>query len=218
MKLAVSEQDLNDLIAKQLNAFFIFEQSEARLLREAINDALRRTEICFSRIANRYYSQDGQTYFSPYHSGQNAIFLYYLSNTIGNMDKECSLSDRIYYLNKCLNSFDLFYQVQMPTVFFADHPVGSVIGRASYGEFFSFSQNCTVGNNHGIYPEIGKHVLMFANSMIIGNSKIGDYVAVSANSYIKDENIPPCSIVFGRSPDLIIKKMPQEYFENMFFD
>ena len=78
-----------------------------------------------------------------------------------------------------------------------DHPVGSVLGRAQYGEFFSFSQNCTVGNNKGIYPVIGKNVGMLSGSKILGKCEIGDNVIVAANTYIKDQSVPPYSLVFG---------------------
>ena len=61
------------------------------------------------------------------------------------------------------------------------------MGRAEYGEGFSFGQNCTVGNNKGIYPVLGENVRMCANSSIIGNCRIGDNVIIGANSGVKDE-------------------------------
>ena len=80
------------------------------------------------------------------------------------------MADRIYYLNKALNGVDLFYEVELPDVFFLDHPVGSVLGQTQRnGDFFSFSQNCTVGNNKGIYPTIGQNVQMMAGAMIVGD-------------------------------------------------
>jgi serine O-acetyltransferase len=100
----------------------------------------------------------------------------------------------------------------MPPVFFLDHPVGSVIGRADFGNYFSFSQNCTVGNNKGKYPNIGKNVKMMSGSKIIGNCKIGDNVIVSANTYLKDVDIPDCSLVFGSSPKINIVPKPASYF------
>jgi serine O-acetyltransferase len=86
-----------------------------------------------------------------------------------------------------------------------DHPVGSVMGRAKYSDYFSFGQNCTVGNNHSIYPVIGDHVKMCASSMILGNCTIGNNVIIGAGACVKDENIPDNSLVFGNSPNLIIK-------------
>ena len=46
---------------------------------------------------------------------------------------------------------------------------------------------------------------MLSNSKIIGNSIVGDNVLIAANTYIKDTNIPSNSIVFGTSPNLILK-------------
>ncbi len=148
-------------------------------------------------------SQTVDSYFNPFHSAQYTIFLYYYSNIMGKSNS--LLADKLYYLNKVLNSCDLFHQVELPDIFFTDHPVGSVMGRAKYSDFFSFAQNCTVGNNNGIYPVIGKNVRMCANSMILGNCHIGDNVILGANTCIKDENIPENALVFGSSPNLIIK-------------
>lgn len=86
-----------------------------------------------------------------------------------------------------------------------DHPVGTVMGRANYSDYFSFAQNCTVGNNNGIYPTIGSKVRMCANSMILGNCIIGNNVTLGANCCVKDETIESDTIVFGSSPNLIIK-------------
>ena len=105
-----------------------------------------------------------------------------------------------------MNSCDLFYEIELPEIFMLDHPVGSVLGRAKFGNNFSFTQNCTVGNNNNIFPVIGEHVTMSANSMILGNSKIGNNVILGAGTCIKDDDIPDNSLVFGSSPNLIIKK------------
>ncbi len=104
-----------------------------------------------------------------------------------------------------MNACDLFYEVELPSYFKLDHPVGSVMGRAQYSDGFCFSQNCTVGNNKGIYPIIGKNVRMCANSSIIGNCHIGDNVVLGAGCGVKDEDIPSDSLVFGQSPRLVIK-------------
>jgi serine O-acetyltransferase len=41
--------------------------------------------------------------------------------------------------------------------------------------------------------------------MILGKCNIGDNVTMGANACVKDENVPANSIVFGTSPNLIIK-------------
>ncbi|MDT8375579.1 MAG: hypothetical protein RQ867_02445 [Mariprofundaceae bacterium] len=216
MRLEMPVSDIEALVARQLGTLFVFDpQHEGPLLKRAVAIALQRSECCFSetRVRSKYYVRDGEIYFNPFHSGQYAIFLYFLSNTIyREVSGSSTLSDRVYYLNKVLNGLDLFYEIEMPDAFFLDHPVGAVLGRAKYGEGFSFSQGCTVGNNKGIYPSIGRDVRMMSGSKIVGDCEIGDHVIIAANTYIKDANIPSCSIVFGSSPDLVIKQKSKSYF------
>lgn len=47
---------------------------------------------------------------------------------------------------------------------------------------------------------------MFSNSKILGGSHIGNHVIISANSYIKDQDVPDDTIVFGQSPNLVFKE------------
>lgn len=67
------------------------------------------------------------------------------------------------------------------------------------------------GGNRGengvlYYPQIGRNVKMYANSSFIGKCNIGDNVILSAGTLVKDTDIPSNSIVFGQSPNLIIKE------------
>ncbi|MCD7907965.1 MAG: hypothetical protein LUH04_09870 [Clostridium sp.] len=98
--------------------------------------------------------------------------------------------------------------------------MGSILGRAQYSDYFFIYQGCTVGGNYKgtkiLYPSIGHHVVMYANSMVVGNSHIGNNVLISANTYIKGQDIPNNSIVFGQSPDLkIIQKTEAEILSKM---
>ena len=207
MQLELSPAELKKLVAKQLDHLFIFKPDiEQDALEGGVANALKKCEVCFASTTNKYYRCNGEAYFSPFHSGQYSIFLYFLGRAVFVANPEMrSLADRIYYLNKALNSLDLFYEVEMPDIFFLDHPVGSVLGRAQYGSHFSFSQNCTVGNNKGVFPILGKNVQMMSGSKILGRCTIGDNVIVAANTYIKDSDIPEDSLVFGSSPNLTIK-------------
>ncbi len=217
MKMSMDKASLENLLAKQLDNLLLFDRkTESTALEEGVKSALKRTEFCFSFCKNTYYQKDGETYFSPFHSGQYSIFLYFLSNSIWAEQGESGLAERIYYLNKIFNSVDLFYQVKLPEIFFLDHPLGTVMGRAQYSEFFCFSQNCTVGNNKGIYPRIGKRVSMMSGSSILGNTVIGDNCIISAQSLVKDQDIPPNSIVFGKSPDLVIKVKNEKDVQEMY--
>lgn len=205
MKLSIPQKFLEKLLIKQVDNLFLLETQEHDLIKKIFSIVLDRCEYCFSHSDNKYYSKDGVTYFNPFHSGQYSIFLYYFSNESW-IQGNSLLADKIYFLNKTLNACDLFYQVNLPRIFMLDHPVGSVMGRANYSDFFSFGQNCTVGNNKGVYPTLGKHVRMCANSMIIGDCTIGSNVTLGANACVKDEDIEANTIVFGSSPNLILKK------------
>ena len=191
----------------QISSFFSISTEEINTINSLSDEVFERCDNCFSKNENKYYSRNGETYFNPFHSGQYTVFLYYFSNTIFKKAKDqIRLADKVYYLNKLMNSCDLFYEVELPKYFMLDQPMGSVIGRAKFGNFFKFTQNCTVGNNKNILPTIGENVTMTANSMVFGSSKIGDNVIIGVGACVKDEDIPDNSLVFGHSPNLIIKK------------
>lgn len=146
-----------------------------------------------------------------YNSKYWSIFLYYLSHKMfleGNRDE----ADCVYYLNKVMNSVDWYYEIELPKHFMVEHPLGSVLGRAKYGDYLFIYQGVTIGGNYNRegelrYPIIGNNVLLYADSTVLGNSVIGDNVIVSGGSYIKNENIPSNSIVFGRTPNVKVKNM-----------
>jgi serine O-acetyltransferase len=55
---------------------------------------------------------------------------------------------------------DAFYEVELPDVFAFQHPVGTVLGRGRYGNYFFVYQRCSVGANvAGRYPTIGESVI-----------------------------------------------------------
>jgi serine O-acetyltransferase len=212
MRITIGRDKLNELIIRQLVNIFFLDHSEKESVLLSISEALQRSELCFIANTNKYYwDENGDVMFHPYHSVQYCIFLYFLSRVLF-LNNHNVIADKVYYLNKIFNCLDLYYEIEMPDVFFIDHPVGSVMGRGKYGNYFIFQQNCTVGGNHGVYPEFGEYVWMFANSTVIGNSKIGNNVFISATTYIKDQDIPDNTIVFGNSPNLLFKSKPVEYF------
>ena len=207
MIFEIQKEDIIKGLVSQLTSFFSISDTEINIINSLGETVFKRIEFSFLKNKNKYYSKSGEAYFNPYHSGQYTVFLYYFSNTVFKADSgNARLADKIYYLNKIMNACDLFYEVDLPEIFMLDHPLGSVMGRAKFGNYFAFSQNCTVGNNNNIFPEIGEYVTMTANSMILGNSKIGNNVIIGAGACVKDQDVPDNSLVFGSSPNLIIKK------------
>lgn len=213
MELTISRTDILTQLIRQLESHFILTESERNTINRHLDDTFNECENNFLHSDNKYYTnqQGGHkvVIFNPYHSVQYMIFLYYLSHRIYLQERETLLCDKIYYLNKIMNGVDLFYAINLPSAFGAEHPVGSVMGRAKYGEYFMFYQNCTVGgietDKGVIYPCIGNNVHMYANSSIIGDCKIGDNVCIGAGALVKNEDIADNSLVFGLSPNLIIK-------------
>jgi serine O-acetyltransferase len=135
-------------------------------------------------------------------------FLYWLSRYLYEENDE-ELASKVYGLNKMCHAVDLFYAIKLPTIWSCEHPLGSVMGRAEYGDRFFFYQGCTVGGNihKGTisYPLIGHDVKMYSNSKVLGKSHIGNNVIIAANTYIINQDVPDNSIVFGQSPNIIIK-------------
>lgn len=207
MITAIPQTDIISLLKRQLNSLFGVSKDEELLIGVNWGGVEHKLEVCFSPNPNKYYHRNGETFFNPFHSAQYTIFLYLMSREIFEKSGNTFLADKIYYLNKALNGCDLFYEVKLPDYFTLDHPVGSVMGRADYGEGFSFCQCCTVGNNRGIYPKLGRNVRMCAYSSIIGNCHVGDNVIIGANSGIKDFDVPDNTIVFGQYPNNTFKKI-----------
>lgn len=118
-----------------------------------------------------------------------------------------------------MHSNDWFYAINLPKHFLCEHPLGSVLGRANYGDYFFIYQGTTVGGNRrrdgGIdYPVIGENVILYANATVLGDTHIGNNVVISADTYLINENIPDNCVVFGKSPNLIIKTKSEDEIKN----
>ena len=212
MQLLISRSQILDNLCRQLDSFFSCSEEERFVLDTHLDKTLDRVEKCFQCVDNKYFKTElGGVKFNPFHSVQYMTFLYIIANELYRNGISSILSDKLYYLNKTMNGLDMFYAIELPEVWSAEHPVGSVLGRAKYGDGFFFYQGCTVGGNRGKdgvlhYPVIGRNVRMYANSSFIGKCNIGDNVILGAGALVKNTDIPANSIVFGQSPNLIIKE------------
>lgn len=212
MQLVISrEQTLSNLYS-QIESFFSITEEEKEILNSNFDVVLDKCEKCFSGTNNKYFfNAQGEVRFNSLHSVQYMTFLYFMAHTLYVNKQGGVLCDKLYYLNKTMNGLDMFYAIELPEVFSAEHPVATVLGRAKYGNGFFFYQGCTVGGNYdkdGIlhYPEIGENVKMFANSSLIGKCNIGNNVILAAGTMVKNQDIPDNTIVFGQSPNLILKQ------------
>ena len=203
MRLYLSPENLTRYAAKQLDQLFPIGNytDTCQVLARHLPQTLERLEYCFARIHNKYYQKEGEACFSPLMTDQYATFLYFLANTVFKDGQNAEIADRLYALNKALHGLDVYYEVEMPKVFLWVHCLGTVLGRARYGEYLVVYQGVTVGGNLAYeYPEIGSRVALFSNSSVLGKSVVHDGVLVSARASLMDVEVPSDQVCFGQHP------------------
>ena len=211
----VDKKKLEYILDKQLSGLWSGMYQE-QLINECIDEAMEKCFVSFQKLSLTRCNSGEKVKLSPYDTVQWAVFLYYLSHILWKKTytNEATV---VYYLNKVLHSVEWFYEIELPDHFFAEHPQGSVLGKAEYGDFFFCFHAVTVGANYRedgkpVYPKLGNNVFMCANSTILGDSTIGNNVIISAGTYIKDTDIPDNSIVFGdysNGGGIIVKQMTE---------
>ncbi|MFT6658759.1 hypothetical protein [Maritalea sp.] len=136
--------------------------------------------------------------FDHLHSTQYCTFLYLLSHEIWQQTGEREWPTRLFLLNKAMNGIDLFYEIEMPPVFFIGHSVGIVLAKATYGNYLVLYQNSTIGKNHGTAPVIGERVIMYPNTAIIGRCNVGNGTVLSQGTGLINCDSPgQCNTFMG---------------------
>jgi len=182
--------------------------------------SLEISEKRFRLNKSKYFTGDNGTRasFIATHYSSHALVLYQLA-------RECflrgrrDLAEKIYFLNISTTAADLFYEVDLPLRTGCDHPLGSVIGRAKFSAESSlfFRQNCNVGGNRNIagtpiYPEVSGNLYMNPRSSIIGRCVVIGTVILANGVYVKDHGVLENVVVFGSSPDLIVKPINETLY------
>ncbi len=221
-RLLSRQSEFLALVLKQLNNFW--SDTNPKVIELAMPQALNAIEVGFHGIPSSRFFNGEEIVFSPYFSVHWMIFLYRLSNAIYRLNIDTPPeADQLYYLNKIMHANDWLYAINLPPHFLCEHPLGSVLGRAEYGDYLFVYQGTTVGGNRKngrlFYPTLGDNVVLFANATVLGNTHVGNNVIISANTYLMNEVIPDNCLVFGKSPDIIIKHRTEDemtaYFERI---
>jgi serine O-acetyltransferase len=207
LKTSLTTEELTDYIAAQLQSFFPDgKETDKSKLQAGVKAALQRYEKCVEGVTRKYFTDEaGHGLYNHLQSDQNAMFLYMLCRDL-HLKEEQALATKVYYLNKVLHSIDVMYTVDLPEKFIFSHCVGTVLGKAKYGNYLRVGQNCTIGNDRGQYPVLGEGVALYKGSLVVGTCNIGNNVHISAHSFVRNTDIPDNSIVIGNSPALTIKK------------
>nr|WP_315475344.1 hypothetical protein [uncultured Undibacterium sp.] len=207
------KQHLTLYIDRQLKNFFPDEKDDMHyLIEKHIDQALARVHHCINAV--KMWKSDEFDYL---HSSQYTIFLYYLNHTIWNAEKQRTICNKLFYLNKALNGIDLFYEIDMPEVFFIGHSVGIVLAKATYGNYLVLYQNSTVGKNHGIAPKLEEGVIMYPNTAIIGDChvKAGSVIAQGV-SVINQDTVPNSYVFQSNSGTLEFKPCSKNILGDFF--
>lgn len=209
--MGIKCQKIEETLLHQLHNYW--PDVDKEIILSAVPTVFDAIQKNYERLPNKRFFDGKDVHFSPLMSVQWMNFLYRLSHTLYKMGGVTE-ANQVYYLNKIMHSIDWFYAIELPTYFLCEHPLGSVLGRAEYGDYFFVYQGTTVGGNRskGIlsYPKIGTNVILFANATVIGESVIGNNVVISAGTQIINDSIPNNCIVFGQSPNLVIKKKSED--------
>ena len=203
MKTSLSHHNIFIYIKGLLNSNFPDGKNiDDEHLRKMVDMGLARLQYSFSKVKDKYFSENDNPLFNHLNSDHMVVLLYYIANSGFKLNFDKTTLEKIYYLNKIMHSVDIFYSVNLPDIFCVAHPLNTILGHAKYSDYFYVYQNVTVGStDEGIYPTIGRGVALYSNTSIIGNCKIGDNVVMTANSSVINKNIPNDSMVTGYYPN-----------------
>lgn len=179
-------------------------------VRPAINAAQERAFRCFAGVKKKYFNEGDRIVFDHLHSDQYAMYLYMLANSVERDGDDLQLATKLYYLNKVLHGVDIYFTTQLPETFLFVHPVGSVLGRASFASGLVVYQGCTVGClNDGVFPTFAGPAILYANASVLGRCRIGSNVCVGAGVSVINTDIPDDCVVLGRRPHYELRPNPK---------
>lgn len=212
LRSSLDARGLAAYAAAQLNGLFPDPQPvSADELAAAVEGALPRLEHCFIHVANKYFFDGETAVFNHLHGDQYAMWLYLLSNELHRRGGAASTCSKLFLLNKSLHGIDAFYEVELPSVFLFVHPLGTVLGRGNYSDFFVVYQRCGVGSNNDVYPTLGKHVTLRPGSAVLGACSIGDHCQIATESLVLDRDLPDNTLYIGGPRTPTLKRQDRPY-------
>lgn len=198
LQISLTENELAEYLSRQINIFFPSKKLVGvDEILKIQNLALPKVEFCFSKINIKYFFVDKNSIFNHLNGDQYSMFLYFMCHIAYKEFNNIDLASKIYLLNKSLHGVDAFYEVDLPDVFVFIHPLGTVLGRASYKDFLVVYQKCGVGTNKGRQPELGKYLTLHPGASVLGDSIIGNNCSVASDSLVIDLSIADMKTYIG---------------------
>lgn len=113
-----------------------------------------------------------------------SVYLLYFSSRIAFLRGDINMASMFYRLNRMLNAIDVFYEVELPIHTMFIHPVGTVLGRAEFGDYLVVYQGVTVGSDlNGNFPKLDGNNVLFSNSSLLANSVLGKNCGLGARAF-----------------------------------
>ncbi len=219
MTLSMPTEGIRDYICRQLNNFFPDNQVVNEIdITGSLKIALERLEFCFKHVSNTRYNNGGTVIYNHLYSDHNILLYWFLSNTIWKKGENKALASKLYYLNKALHGFDCMYDTKLPDIFLVFHGVGTMLGKATYSNYFVVMQGCTVGANNGKYPILGEGVSLTANSSIIGDCSVGRLCTAGTRALLFNRHLQDNETIFiNKKTGLLEVISSKESYSKQFF-
>jgi serine O-acetyltransferase len=206
LSASLTPAGLANLAAMQCNNLFPDDNLvETDALMPVCTRALERIEHCFVAIDSKYFFDGAGAVFDHLHGDQYAMWLYVLANELHRQGGDQASCKKLFLLNKSLHGCDIFYEVQLPSIFLLVHPLGTVLGRGHYSDYFVSYQRVGVGSNHDVYPSFGHHVTLRPGAAVLGASTIGDNCQIATESLVLDRDLPAGSLYIGNPKTATVK-------------
>ena len=183
----ISHDISENIIIDNVNKAFL-DNDIMEAIEEDINEVFKKDPAC-------------NFFFQPilFYKGFHSIMAYRVANYWVNEKPSFSM-----YIQSIISekfNVDIHPNANIGKGIMVDHASGVVIGEtATIGDYSSLFHGVTlggVGSEKGQrHPQIGKNVMLSANSTIVGNIKIGDNVKIGAGSVVLND-IPENSTAVG---------------------
>jgi serine O-acetyltransferase len=206
VRMTLTHGQLASYVTRQVNRLFddgqpVIEDDVLALLPQALG----RLEHCFAHINNKYFFDGSSAVFNHLHGDQYAMFLYLLCNSAYKSGASNGLPAKLFLLNKTLHGIDAFYEVELPSIFLFVHPLGTVLGRARYADYFLTYQRCGVGSNNDVYPKLGPYTTLRPGASVLGSCSLGQNNTIAADSLLLDRNLQDSNVYIGNPRDFIVR-------------
>jgi serine O-acetyltransferase len=217
VKLSLGRDDLVTFLGDILRTHFPCDRvRSAGDIGSVLDLALERIEFCFERVALAgYRDEDGAT-FDHRHGDQCAALLYRCSNRAFRDRDDPELGAMFSALNRARHALLIMHDTDLPDIFVVPHTVGTVIGKATYGNYLAICQNVTVANDPATRLTFDEGVVLFPGAFVVGTGSIGTASAVAANSTLQYQDLPPNTIAIGHSPDIEFRPRKRDFLARYF--